>query len=272
MLLGIISDIHEDIVSLKKTLKLLEKYNCDHIVCLGDITGLSVPYYAHLDTRDANECIKLIKNNCSISLAGNHDMHAIKKIPSYTAGIEYPENFYSLRGYERQKTINSQIWNYDKNTLDPLLTEESIEYLNSLPELQVLPIDGKSVFFSHFLYPDITGSLALKSFHREDIVRHISFIEKNSCYISFCGHAHIQGALIYTNDRGLKLKKLGKRYRLREAKCIITPALASGLTSNGFLVYDTNYNEIQIISLHSGKFKMNYKGVSRDNKFLFGKV
>ncbi len=39
MLLGVISDIHEDIIALEKALTFLEKRNCDQIICLGDIVG-----------------------------------------------------------------------------------------------------------------------------------------------------------------------------------------------------------------------------------------
>ena len=270
MILGIISDIHEDVVSLKKALRLLEKYRCDDLICLGDITGFSVPFYAHLDTRNANECIKLVRENFSTVLASNHDLHAIKKLPEFKAGIEYPDNFYDYGVYERKQLIQDKIWHYEKSTLDPLLSDENIEYLKSLAELNVYDSGDNKILLSHFIYPDLSGAVARKSFHAEDLNHHVGFVQKKSCNISICGHAHIEGALIYNN--GLRFVKFGKTIKVAEAKCIICPCIANGINENGLIIYNISTAEIKIISLHSGKFKMNYRTVSRDSKFLFDRT
>jgi predicted phosphodiesterase len=44
MLVGILSDIHSDFKSLKKAIAILEKRNCDQLVCLGDIVGYNSDY------------------------------------------------------------------------------------------------------------------------------------------------------------------------------------------------------------------------------------
>ena len=270
MILGIISDIHEDVVSLKKALKILEKNKCDHIICLGDITGFSVPYYAHLDTRDANECIKLVRENCHTVLVSNHDLHAIKKTPEFKAGIEYSDDFYNLGAYERKQIVKNSIWHYEKNTLDPLLSAENIDYLNSLPEFSVFNSGDNTILFSHFLFPDLSGSVARKAFQNEDMDHHLDFIQKKSCNIGICGHTHIEGVLIYS--KGFTYRKFGKTVRDVEAKCIICPCIAQGINENGFIIYNTSTAEIRIISLHSGKFRMNYRRVSKDSKFLFDRT
>ena len=110
MKIAIISDIHEDIVSLKKAITIIEKNNADKIACLGDIVGFSVPYYPYIKTRNATECINIIKQNCDIVVAGNHDIYESKRIPNHTAGINYPNNWYSLSYEQREKIANNKIW------------------------------------------------------------------------------------------------------------------------------------------------------------------
>ena len=96
MKIGFVSDIHEDINSLKEALRILDFQKCDKIVCLGDIVGYSVPFYGFLSSRNASEVIELLKKKCDIIVAGNHDLFAIRKLPKYKAGFKYPKNWYTL--------------------------------------------------------------------------------------------------------------------------------------------------------------------------------
>ena len=54
MILGFITDIHEDITSLQKAFKLLEQEKVDSIICLGDIIGFALPFYKNIPDRDAD--------------------------------------------------------------------------------------------------------------------------------------------------------------------------------------------------------------------------
>jgi Icc-related predicted phosphoesterase len=51
MKIAIISDIHEDIDSFQAVLRAIDKFACHEIVCLGDISGYSIPYYNYLNAR-----------------------------------------------------------------------------------------------------------------------------------------------------------------------------------------------------------------------------
>ena len=62
MLLGILADVHEDIIRLEESLETFKSRNVDEIICLGDIVGFCVPYYSYLKTRDSNKVVKLTES------------------------------------------------------------------------------------------------------------------------------------------------------------------------------------------------------------------
>jgi len=89
MKIGLISDIHEDILSLEQAFRFFSSEKCDQIFCLGDIVGFALPFFKYIETRNANECINLIKKNCDETVIGNHDLFAIKKVPEHKFGFDY---------------------------------------------------------------------------------------------------------------------------------------------------------------------------------------
>ena len=99
MKLGIITDIHEDVVNLKKAISIFETLQCDEIICLGDIIGYNAFYYNYHNTRDANESINIIKSNCRIVLIGNHDLYAIGKLPENRKDFIFPIDILSREGH-----------------------------------------------------------------------------------------------------------------------------------------------------------------------------
>ncbi len=64
MLLGIIADIHSNLIALNQVLTYLDGRGVDRIFCLGDIVGYGP---------SPNECVDLIRSKCSAVVAGNHD-------------------------------------------------------------------------------------------------------------------------------------------------------------------------------------------------------
>jgi predicted phosphodiesterase len=248
MKIAIISDIHEDINSLTKALKHIDKAGVDHIACLGDIVGFSVPYYKYLSCRDASACIRLIKSNCKWVVAGNHDLFEIKKLPNYNAGFDYPNNWYQLDYKTKKKIADNKIWLYEENSLDALLSVEDKEYLTTLKPVEYVDCDKYRVALSHFLYPDISGTRADLSLNKELFSKHLKFIEDNNCSFSFSGHAHIEG-LCYFNSQEAKIKKF-KTINIKQAtQSHIVPCLAKGTYKNGFAIFDTNTMIINAIRL-----------------------
>jgi predicted phosphodiesterase len=71
MKIAILSDIHSNLEAFEAVLLKLEKIKVKKIWHLGDIVGYGP---------NPNECVKLIKKEKVISLAGNHDLAVIGKI------------------------------------------------------------------------------------------------------------------------------------------------------------------------------------------------
>jgi len=64
MRIAIISDIHSNLEALTKALEIIDQRSVDEIICLGDIVGYGA---------NPNECLALIRRQCSTVIKGNHD-------------------------------------------------------------------------------------------------------------------------------------------------------------------------------------------------------
>ncbi|MEA3494719.1 MAG: metallophosphoesterase family protein [Bacteroidota bacterium] len=236
MKLAIIADIHEDIISLKHAIRKIEKNNCDKIICLGDISGFSVPHYSHQKTRNAHECLEIIKQNCEIIIIGNHDLFAVKKLPENNQKFKYPSNWYELDYDEKLKKSNGLIWLYDNDELNPLYTKKDIEFLLTLPEFYILKTEKYNILLTHYLYPDITGSSKQFLEKLSDFKEHFEFMKTNNCQISICGHAHKKNIFVALKNK--IIQPAFKKLKLpTELAIILSPPIVN---SNGFLIFDTD--------------------------------
>ena len=68
---GIVADMHGNLEALDAALGALDDRGVDRIVCLGDVVG----YNAH-----SNECIERLQKRGIDSIAGNHDLIAIRRL------------------------------------------------------------------------------------------------------------------------------------------------------------------------------------------------
>ena len=149
MRLAIISDIHEDILSLKKIISRIEKSGYDQLICLGDISGFSIPYYKYRKTRNAHECLSLLREKNCLIIPGNHDFHAARIIPRNSSVFDFPENWFDLDTRQQSVLAGDEIWLHEEGDLKPHYTPEDLEYLRSLPEYDVLKKNGMNILFSH---------------------------------------------------------------------------------------------------------------------------
>jgi predicted phosphodiesterase len=255
MKIAIISDIHDDYISLLPAARLIEQKKCDEIVCLGDIVGYSIPFYDYLDTRDASNCVQWVKANCKYVVAGNHDLFAARKAPvSKVRDFKYPENWYSFSYSERKEISENALWLYEDNELSALLNDEDIHYLYHLPESVIVEIEGKNCFFSHFIYPDLSGSAKEFLYAYRDIVDHLTHLKENNCNLSFSGHMHFEGINKLSDKKIVKIG-FGKKTTLNSFDWSSVPSISNSKNANGFIIWDTRLNLIETISLKK-KFKL----------------
>ena len=237
MKIAIISDIHEDIIHLRAALRSIEKHRVDQIVCLGDISGYSVPYYNHLDTRNAQECLHLIRSHCSHVVLGNHDIHAAEIIPEVSPAFEYPDNWYQMAYPERKKMASGKVWLHEENDIAPLYSTEDIAYLRRLPQYVVLPTSMGNVLFSHYAYPNLSGTGKTFFTYPDEFRKHFDFIRQKNCRLSFFGHTHTTGILKVMQKR---IKKFGfrKAASLSNDNAISVPSIALNGKRNGFCIFN----------------------------------
>ena len=227
MRLAIISDIHEDHISLLKILKRIDRTGCDKLICLGDISGYSESYYRYPKTRNAHACLELIREKCEIIVPGNHDLHAAGKIPKQSAGANYEQ------------------WQHDED-LDPGYSEEEVAFLASLPAYTVLPTPEYSILLSHYASPNLSG--IIKGFYTrgKEFGPHFEFMQKNNCTLGFTGHAHARG--FYTVTPG-RFAHYGYRpLHLKDFPMVVgIPPVTSHKYRSGFCIFDTDSHKVRVI-------------------------
>ena len=255
MLLGILADIHEDIIRLDESIEIFNARHVDEIVCLGDIVGFCVPYYSYLKTRDSNKVVKWVKETCPISVMGNHDLYAIRKIPVNIEHFKYPENWYDLDFNTRKRLANGKIWLYEDNELYTLLDDECKEYIRALPEYIFQDYCKYRIMYSHYCYPDVTGCLSRSIQEIDELHQHFDFMKQNDCLYAFSGNDHYPGVEIFTGDSIIEVK-YGEKYTLLERPLWLhVPAVANGTNQNGIAIYNTDTREIEAIPLNTPPHK-----------------
>ena len=244
MRFAIITDIHEDYHNLVNVLHVIEKSNCDEIVCLGDISGFSLPYYKHSQYRNAHGCLDLIREKCSIVVVGNHDIYATKKIPETSPQFEYPDNWYSLDYHQRKERAGSKIWLHEEDDLDPLYTKEDIEFLKKQPQYAIQETEAGNILFSHYAYPNISGVHKTFYTYADEFTKHFEFMNKLGCIISIIGHAHSKMPTII---HGKKIQNIQKRiYQIRKTPiCISCPPVTRYGNKSRFCIFDTQTFELK---------------------------
>lgn len=250
MKLGFLTDIHEDVLNLEKALSILSKEKCDIVICLGDIIGFTIPFFRYIETRNAEECVRLIKENCSVIVVGNHDLYAIKRIPKHKAGFNYTEDWYQLDYDVRASKARNRIWLYEDNEIRCQLSDNAKEFLSNLNETEIRNFDNMNFLFSHFCFPDFSGSAIFfprETFH---LAKHFDYMKDNNCLISVSGHGHPEGAIIVDQNE-FSLVGFGNHKLGEDCQWVVSPCVARTSRLNGVMILDTSIKQIQTISFTS---------------------
>jgi predicted phosphodiesterase len=252
MKIGIITDIHENAFMLRNVLELAERHGCNELACLGDIVGYDSRFYGYGQERSARECTRLVKANCKWIVAGNHDLFASGRLPGYTNGFEYPSGWFMMTPAGRKSASNGKVWSYEYDEPNDL-GEQDIEFMRSLPESVTVVIDGSSCMFSHYIYPDLTGSTTRYVERNSQLCQAWELLDRNNVMYSFSGHSHQLFAGFAYKSSGSMLKAVhpihdGIFNLGNEPVIIILPALSGERGRTGFSIVDTANWKVSIIT------------------------
>jgi len=233
--IAIFSDIHEDIVSLELALQKAKKHGCETIVCLGDISGYNPRFHNFIDHRNASACLQLLLENQAVLIAGNHDLHACKKIPDTKALSKLPENWYDLDYQTRHQLGAEKYWLYP-DELDPLYRAKDIAVLEKATSYYICKEGANHFLFSHYLYPNLSGFTT--HFYEEvnAIQPHLNFMTEKQCCISFCGHTHLPGLSVTRNTA--RFYGFNKKATLAANSIVMVPPIVRSRAANGFCIFN----------------------------------
>ena len=239
----IISDLHEDIHSLLKILNSLINRDNIKLISLGDNIGISKKYYSHIEN-DANSCLSLMKDNGFVGVRGNHDNFHLKITPKQTIFL-YPELLYNSSNLEK-RNIKNKVWSFCDEE-PTYLTKKNIDYLAGFDEY----IIEDKILFSHFLFPDITGSTKLKEIDLRKILDiHFLYMSFNDISYSFIGHLHVKEVIVISEKRGrLNVKNNFFKFEMcceNERFVVFCPSI---IQNRIYLEYNSDNKLIKIINL-----------------------
>lgn len=240
MRIAIVTDIHEDFCMLEKSLDVLGDKGYDILVCLGDITGFSPRFYDHKP--DAEACIDFLREHSQLTVAGNHDLHTAKRLPSYHAQYKIPECWHDLPIDQQLQLTKDRLWLYEDEII-PKISAQNLTFLQNLKEWDTIEEHGKKYLFSHFFSPDFAGIEKRFLTNSIGVWPHFRFMAENDCCLSFVGHAHPPGPSIVSR---LAWRNHGYKSTIVKVKpgAVICPAATENLRPACCTIFDTAKNEI----------------------------
>jgi len=253
MKIGIITDIHENVETLQLSLREAAKHRCDELVCLGDITGFDQRFYRYSSTRSASKCMALVQSNCRWIVAGNHDLQAAGVFPAYSNGFVYPDKWFDLLMEERKRLSRGRVWCYEGDEPNDLEMNDLL-FIRKLPENIILTINDITCLFSHYIYPDFTGSTTRYIKRPGHLKEHWDLMNIHNVTLSFCGHFHNFFAG-FAYQKPLPFSKAihsipHNSFNMGNEKVIIVlPPLAGEKGRTSFTIIDMNSLNINVIAV-----------------------
>ena len=130
MKIGVISDVHNNLLALKTIIEKFNNEKVDQILCAGDLLGLGP---------NPNEVINCVMNLDNFyCVLGNHDRYLTEGLPNTFPNEEKMDK----EEYEHHK------WEHN------LLTDESKKYLNNLPLFKEIIIGKYKILLIHYFLDD----------------------------------------------------------------------------------------------------------------------
>ena len=172
---AVISDIHGNIIALKKALELINQENVDKIICLGDIIGIG--------TR-SDDCVKLLLEykDKLICVRGNHEERFLFGVPEFIH-----EGAHKMTEID----IAQEHWIRDH------MTEESKKFLETLQPELITELDDIKCAITH--YP-LDENMDYRHFIDAPAMENLfEYFKKYDAKINFYGHTHIERVKVAMN-------------------------------------------------------------------------
>ena len=166
MKIGIITDVHSNIIALNAVLNEFEKIEVDKIICCGDIIGIGP---------NPEETVQeLMKNKDKlIAIRGNHEQYLLKGLP---------KNVHDDKRAMSLEEIDNHEWTHSK------LSENSKKFISQFKISNIIEIEGKKIYIVH--YPNNEDGIYKKHIKNPTIKQNQEMFSGINADIFIYGHTH----------------------------------------------------------------------------------
>ena len=166
MKIGIITDVHSNIIALNTVLNEFEKIKVDKIICCGDVIGIGP---------NPEETIQALIKRKDILLAvrGNHEQYLLKGLP---------KNVHDDGRTMSLEEIDNHEWTHSK------LSENSKNFISKFKISNIIEIEGKKIYIVH--YPSNENGIYKKHIKKPTIKQNEEMFSEIDADIYIYGHTH----------------------------------------------------------------------------------
>lgn len=204
MKIGIISDIHSNVIALKTVLKEFENMNVNKIICCGDMIGIGPS-----SEETVQELMKC--ENKLVAVRGNHEQYLVNGLP---------KQVHDNKSQMSLEEIQNHNWNHSQ------LSDSSIQFIKKLPLTQALNVENFKIHITH--YP-INSNGEYKKHLDIDVKELFSDI---SADIFLYGHTHTSSNVLYENVWHINPGSVGCPMKSNLVRCGIL------VIDNGRVLYE----------------------------------
>ena len=208
----VIADIHANLTALEAVLAdARRRGKVDEIWCLGDVVGYGP---------DPSDCVRLIRETCSICIAGNHDLASIGKVSTADFNAAAAEAI---------------VWTRQQ------LSQRDIDYLGELPlmaeRLQFTLVHGSP---ANPVWEYVIST--------ETASRNLSAFNTDFCLV---GHTHVPMMFAFKGERAdVEDLDNGTRIPLKKDRLILNPGAVGQPRDHdpraSYAIIDSDSNELSL--------------------------